>query len=129
MIRLHHPPPFMKYRPLFLLILIALSVFAWASPAAAQGSAPPAKEEITAAAHSKSLWEQIKEGGWVMVPIGIISVLTLYLIADGVLRTGQPRTLPPIHVNAIKSLFRQGDYVGAYNYCKKNPSAFTNVCR
>jgi len=98
-----------------------------AAPAFAQGSS--VKEEIVAAAHNKSLWEQIAEGGWVMIPIAALSVLTLYLIADGVLRTSPARTLPPVHVNAVKSLFRQGDYVGAYNYCKKNKSAFTNVCR
>jgi biopolymer transport protein ExbB len=78
---------------------------------------------------AKTLWETIKEGGWVMIPIGICSVLTLYLIGDGVLRTGQKRVLPAAHVETVKGLFRQGDYVGAYNYCKANPSPFTNVCR
>ncbi len=29
----------------------------------------------------------------------------------------------------MKNLFRQGDYVGAYNYCKANPSPVTNVVR
>jgi hypothetical protein len=29
----------------------------------------------------------------------------------------------------VKALFRQGDYVGAYNYCKENPSPLTNVLR
>lgn len=120
----------MKYRRYFLLVLLALNLFAWAPLVLAQGpGTPPVKEEITAAAHRISLWQRIKQGGWVMFPIGIISVLTLYLVVDGVLRTGPARTLPPTHVNAVKSLFRQGDYVGAYNYCKKNPSAFTNVCR
>ena len=29
----------------------------------------------------------------------------------------------------MRGFFRPGDYVGAYDYCKANPSAFTNVCR
>jgi biopolymer transport protein ExbB len=112
---------------LFLAVMLCLL----GAPIAtfAQQAAGPSKEEVVAPAHSKSLWHQIKEGGWVMFPIGLISVATMYLIVDGVLRTGAARTLPPVQVNAVKSLFRQGDYVGAYNYCKKNPSTFTNVCR
>lgn len=79
--------------------------------------------------HTKTLMEQIKEGGWVMVPIGLCSVLTMFLIVDGVLRTSEKRALPPEHVEALKGAFRQGDYVAAYNYCKANPTPLTNVCR
>jgi biopolymer transport protein ExbB len=73
--------------------------------------------------------EQIREGGWVMFPIFAISVAALYLIVDGSLRTGAKKALPAQHVESVRSFFRQGDYVGAYNYCKANPSPFTNVCR
>ena len=30
---------------------------------------------------------------------------------------------------SLKTLFRQGDYVGAHNYCKTNPSPLTKVLR
>src|SRR5581483_11989344 len=78
---------------------------------------------------NKSLWEQIREGGWVMVPIGLCSVLTVYLIWEGIVRTSQKRVMPPEQVDTLKSIFPTGDYVGAYNYCKQHPSPFTNVCR
>jgi len=64
-----------------------------------------------------------------MFPIGLCSILTLYLIVDGVVRTGRKRVLPAEHVAAVKDFFRHGDYLGAYNYCKEHPSPFTNVCR
>lgn len=79
--------------------------------------------------HQKTLWEQLKEGGWVMVPLGLCSVFTVYLIGDGVIRTGRKRVTPAAHEAAVKQLFREGDYVGAYNYCKANPSPLTNVLR
>lgn len=63
-----------------------------------------------------------------MVPIGICSIATMYLIGDGVMRTGLKRVMPQPHVDAVKSSFRQGDYVGAYNYCRANLSPFSNVC-
>ncbi len=92
-----------------------------APPAGGEGAAP--------AAHKKTLWHQIVEGGWVMFPIGLCSVFTVYLIGDGVLRTGDKKVVPPDHETTLKELFRNGDYVGAYNYCRDNPSPFTNVLK
>ena len=94
-------------------------------PAPAAGTST----ETQAPETKKSLWNRITDGGWVMWPIAVCSRGTLFLIADGVLRTSPKRALPETHVGSVKSLFRQGDYVGAHTYCKKNPSAFTNVCR
>ena len=90
-----------------------------ASPAA--GAAP--------LVHTKTLWEQIFEGGWVMIPIGLCSIFTVYLIGDGVIRTSQKKVAPPQLEATLKDLFRQGDYVAAYNFCKENPSPLTNVLR
>ena len=97
-----------------------------ATPGFAQAAATPAP---AAGVHSKTLWEQIKEGGWVMFPIALCSIATLYLIGDGILRTSRKKTAPPEQEEALKTLFRQGDYVGAHNYCKTSPSPLTNVLR
>ena len=98
-----------------------------ASPGWAQTPAPsPASAPVS---QSKTLWEQIKEGGWVMFPIAICSIATLYLIGDGVIRTSRRKAAPPEQEEALKLLFRQGDYVGAHSYCKENVSAMTNVLR
>jgi biopolymer transport protein ExbB len=104
------------------LLLIMLSIFV--APAMAQTASPaPAGEQ------KKTLWQTIAQGGWVMVPIALCSIATLYLIGDGVIRTGSKRVAPPEHEQNVKTLFRNGDYVGAYNYCKENPSPLTNVLR
>lgn len=77
-----------------------------------------------------SLMDQIKLGGWIMFPIGICSVATVYLLVDGLRRiTSRKRFLPEDHVTGLKGLFRTGDYVGAYKFCKNNPSPFTNVAK
>jgi biopolymer transport protein ExbB len=114
-------------KPKLLAALVAAALCTMASLEAAE--APPAGDAAPAV-HTKSLWEQIKEGGWVMVPIGLCSVLTLYLIGDGIIRVTSPKKLLPTdQVAAVRDLFRAGKYVDAYNYCKANPSAFSNVCR
>lgn len=88
-----------------------------------------AAEDANPSVHRKTLWQQIEDGGWVMLPIGLCSVFTLYLIADGVVRTAQKKAAPPAHLDAVKIFFRQGDYIGAYEYCRDNPSPLTNVLR
>jgi biopolymer transport protein ExbB len=114
----------MKKRIISAAALAVLSLFIVVAPALAQSPSPaPAGEQ------KKTLWQTIAQGGWVMVPIALCSVATLYLIGDGIIRTSQKRVAPPEAEENVKTLFRNGDYVGAYNYCKENPSSLTNVLR
>lgn len=76
-----------------------------------------------------TLWAQIYEGGWVMIPIGLCSVLTVYLSGDGWMRTSKKRMAPAAMEKDVKRFFRHGDYVGAYNFCKSHPSPLTNVLK
>jgi biopolymer transport protein ExbB len=116
----------MKLKALTLtaLLVIGMQCF-FATAALAQQPAADTKPPV----QNKNLWEQICEGGLIMIPIGLCSVLTLYLMVDGVMRTAPKKVLPPQHLAALKTLFRSGDYVGAYAYCKTNPSPFTNIVR
>lgn len=114
----------MKRKLGYLAALAVVSLSIFASPALAQSPTPgPGVEQ------KKTLWQTIAQGGWVMVPIALCSIATLYLIGDGVLRTTPDRVAPPEHETNLKTLFRNGDYVGAYKYCKENPSPLTNVLK
>jgi biopolymer transport protein ExbB len=119
----------MKLRSLSLPALTAF--FSIAAPAlllAQAATTAPEAEAVTEV--TTSMWEDLVAGGPVMIIIGLCSVATLYLIVDGLLRiTNFKRSLPQTHVGALQSLFRAGDYVGAYKFCKANPSTLTNVCR
>ena len=119
----------MKLKHAYLLSLLTAGLFFVVASRQAQAPAEPeAKGGEAPAGHKKTLWTQIVLGGWVMFPIAFCSVATVYLIADGWVRTGEKKMLPQLHVEAVRSSFRQGDYVGAFDYCRANPSAFTNVC-
>ncbi len=114
----------MKQRPINLPILTAFLLLA--APALLLAE----EAKATEGGDTTTMWQDLVSGGPTMIVIGICSVATLYLIVDGVLRiTNFKKGIPEQHVNALKSLFRSGDYVGAYKYCKSNPSALTNVCR
>jgi biopolymer transport protein ExbB len=118
----------MKTRQLHLIALTFVFAVLF-GPIALHAQTPPADAQKAPEVHHKTLFEMIEEGGWVMIPIGLCSIFTLYLIGDGIARTSRKRAIPPVHEAALKDLFRQGDYVGAYNYCKENPSPLTNVVR
>lgn len=116
--------------PRALLVALALGLLTAAAAGTALAAETPVKPvDKPAADIHKNLFDLIKEGGWVMFPIGACSVLTVYLIGDGILRTMHKRIAPPAHVAAVKDFFRQGDYVGAYQYCKANPSPVCDVLR
>jgi biopolymer transport protein ExbB len=111
---------------LLLIFLAAIIQVASVLPAHAQQAAPGASP---AATQNQNLWEKVCEGGIVMIPIAACSILTLYLVIDGTLRTSAKSVLPAQQVQSLKDLFRAGDYVNAYEFCKTNPSPFTNVAR
>ena len=98
---------------------IAGAILLLATPGFTQAAAAPGP---AAGGQSKTLWEQIKEGGWVMFPIA--PLLDRDPLPDR--RRCYPhepkKAAPPDQEEALKTLFRQGDYVGAYHYCKANPS-------
>lgn len=118
----------MNRKLLYHLALITFGLSLLLGSALAQAPSPAAATNADTV-HAKTLWEQIREGGWVMVPIGLCSIATLYLIGDGIMRTSRKRVAPAAQEQSVKALFRQGDYVGAYNFCKENRSPLTNVLR
>ena len=120
------PQTIMKHRRFNIrpILFIAILVSGMALLSAADGE----KKDLKAG-HNKTLLETLVEGGWVMVPIGIMSILTVYLSTDGVRNTSIKKTSPPAMEAEVKRLFLQGDYVGAYTFCRDNKSPLTNVLR
>ncbi len=101
-------------------------MLAFAGAAMAQ-DAPAAAENAAPAVHNKTLFETLHEGGWVMIPIGLCSILTVYLIIDGVRKTSPKRLVPPEQGEALKNFFRSADYVGAYNSARRTHRRVTRT--
>lgn len=79
--------------------------------------------------HQHSLIDTFKEGGWVMYPLTICSIALVWLTVDLWMRTNLKRMAPPPQVAQVQDLFRSGDYVGAYQFCRNNSSYFTDISR
>jgi len=102
------------------------------APMHAQEGAPPAAEGAEAAApvvHQHTLMDRFVEGGWVMYPLTFCSIALVWLTVDLWMRTNLKSMAPPAHVAQVQDLFRAGDYVGAYQFCKNSNSYFADVSR
>jgi len=91
-------------------------------PATAGETAAPTKVEHT-------LMDRFHEGGWVMYPITACSVALIWLTVDLWMRTSVKKMAPVGQVAQVQDLFRAGDYVGAYQFCKNNNSPFCDISR
>jgi biopolymer transport protein ExbB len=105
--------------------LLVLALWCSHRPIASAQEAAAAAE----AAHPQgdSLITLFIQGGWVMYPILVCSIAMVWLTVDTWGRTGLKKIAPPAQVAQMQDLFRSGDYVGAYQFCKGNNSAFTDV--
>ncbi len=122
-------PP--KIKTLRTLALCGLFLAASLAALPAGEAAAPAGE--AAGAHSahkeKTFIDVLKEGGIVMIPLGLVSVYMLTLIIDSARRIRIPVVCPPHVVSILRAQFSQGDYQAAFQTCREKPSFLTNIVR
>ena len=82
-----------------------------------------------AVVHEESLMDLFREGGIVMWFLAISSIMLVWLTVDLWMRSNRKKMAPTGDVLEVQELFRAGDYVAAYQYCKNNPSPFCDVTR
>lgn len=117
----------MPLQALHRLLLLVLFLIACAMPVAL--AQEPTEANAAPKVHKKTLIATLAEGGIVMIPLALCSILMVYLAGDGYLRTMRKRSIPQDQLEAVKGFFRSADYQGAYEYCKANGSSLTNVLR
>lgn len=69
-----------------------------------------------------SLWNMVQKGGWIMVPIGILSIVTLYIFVERLLVLRRAAVNPDNLVNNVRDQVHQGNIQGAVVLCKSNPT-------
>ena len=69
------------------------------------------------------------EGGWVMYPLLISSMLMVWLVIDGYMKTTKKYAYPADQVEQMRNYFATGDYRGAYAYAQSSNSPFAEIIR
>lgn len=71
---------------------------------------------------SLSLLELIMKGGWIMVPIGILSILTVYFFIERLMVISKSSKLDKNFINNIKDYITNGNMDAAKALCKNTTS-------
>ena len=108
-----------------------------ASPASTPATSPAASGTTTDkkegdkkhSGKDKTFIDVLKDGGIIMYPLGLISVLMVGLLIDSSIRLRNVKLAPPDLVQFLREQFQKGDYAGAYQACKGRPNFFANVVR
>ncbi|MEN3941101.1 MotA/TolQ/ExbB proton channel family protein [Prosthecobacter sp. SYSU 5D2] len=103
--------------------------FIFVSSMSAQDAAPAGEAAAAPVIHEHTLMDRFHEGGWIMYPLLLCSIALVWLTVDLWMRTNVKSMAPPGQVSQVQDLFRAGDYVGAYQFCRSNNSYFANVTR
>ncbi len=77
-----------------------------------------------------SVWELVVKGGWMMIPIGICSLVAMTIIVERFISLRRASIIPPRFLPGLQKILSSpdGDAANALNYCKKHESPASRVC-
>ncbi len=91
-------------------------------------AAAPAGEMETSAAAVQNVWDFVVKGGWMMVPIGLCSVVALTVFAERMISLRRSRIIPPgLNKKVANALDESGDRRAALKACKADGSPAATV--
>jgi len=74
-----------------------------------------------------SLLDLAIKGGWVMIPLAILSVMAIYIIVERLLTLKKADKDPERFIEKIKNLVYNGDITGAINQCQQFDTPFSRM--
>ena len=82
---------------------------------------------IANAAPGLSLIELLLKGGWIMLPILLLLIVSIYIIAERYLTIRRAGGNPERFMTGIRALMVKSDLQGAKLYCAQNPSPLARM--
>ena len=74
-----------------------------------------------------TLWRLIQDGGWVMVPLGFLSVVTVMLVLVYLFTLRRSSILTPHYMNTADVLLKKRDYLGLLAISSRHSEAVARV--
>jgi len=82
-----------------------------------------------AAAQGTSVLDVLILGGWVMIPLILLSVLTIYLLIERLITIRNASSNPDAITDRVRDYVRNGDVEGAITYCEKKDVPITRILK
>jgi biopolymer transport protein ExbB len=80
-----------------------------------------------AASQGMSVLDVLVLGGWVMIPLVLLSVLTIYLLIERLITIRKASSNPETITDRVREYVRNGDVDGAIAYCKQKDVPITRI--
>ena len=104
-----------------------MSIFSLITPDAA----PIATDSIAAVATQKTaeltVWDLCLEGGFIMIPLLILSVVCIYILIERAIVIRDASREDSTFMKRIKDYIHEGEIESAMNLCKKNNSPYSRL--
>lgn len=81
----------------------------------------------TAASQVTSLLDVLVLGGWVMIPLVLLSFLAIYLLVERLITIRKASSNPDAITDRVREYVRSGDVEGAIAYCKDKDVPITRI--
>ncbi len=80
-----------------------------------------------AASQATSVLDVLVLGGWVMIPLALLSVLTIYLLVERWITIREASSNPDAITDRVREYVRNGDVDGAITYCERKDVPITRI--
>ncbi len=74
-----------------------------------------------------NLWELVKSGGWAMIPLGFLSVMTVMLVLVFLFTLRRGAILTPHYMNTADVLLKKKDYLGLLAVSNRHSEAIARI--
>lgn len=103
-----------------LPILDAALTGAPAAATQAAATAQPAVQEL-------SLWDLCLQGGWLMLPLAVLSLICIYVFVERAIVVQKASRLDDSFMKRIRDYIHEGEIESAYNLCRKTDSPYSRL--
>lgn len=76
-----------------------------------------------------SLFQTLVLGGWIMFPLGILSMIAIYLFVERLITIRRAKTDPEAITKRVREYIQSGDVRGAMGFCESQDKPITRILR
>ncbi len=84
-------------------------------------------EAVAVTQETMSVWQMTLKGGWIMIPLFLLSILAVYIFIERFLAIGKASGEETNFMNNIKDFIHDGKIEPALALCKSNPSPIARM--
>ena len=90
-------------------------------------AANPVLTEVVETATEMNLWDMAVKGGWIMIILGLLSILCVYIFAERLVVIRKASKVDPVFMDRIHDYVKTDELKSAINYCRITNSPAANM--